>query len=269
MPLVDTTDPAVYHDNYYSDARKLYYNHVLGVPTPNVPRLRIHYCWYTEQFKVRNRAVALTQDWSLHLQDGQKIIILGGGFGWLQEELEKLITADIVTLDTGQWVHSVKDTDESVEYDTWMDTAGITDPTDRADWKGRMVRPGGRAKVTIHDEDLGTGASRGRIKQALNLQGNQKADYLITEQVLPWLDDSECGVVSNVSHSIATNVAHILTPFALSQRAEPPPLWNWKHLDDLSPTRPDLEALPWYTTTSWKALLPDDLFVSVHNYRVT
>lgn len=268
MPRVDLKDPNVFHDNYRQRASRI---HELMTGERGVqPDFHIHYCWAQEQFKVRNRALALVKPPPfLNLQDGMKILIVGAGFGWLQEALQPLLpNARIRSIDTSPWVHTVKGTDETAEIDQWLDDAGITNASDRANWRARLVRSGPRDKVGVLNEDM-VGPSRGRVKQALGLQGNAKADWGITEQVLPWLTDAEAQVLSEAMHSVCASVAHILTPFAPSTKTEPGPLWNWKHINRPGePTRPDLSLQPWYTTTNWKALLPDDAFLSVHNYRV-
>lgn len=264
MPRVDLSDPAVFHDNYRTNVSRL--KGALDRTPNDEPRLILNYHRWPEMVKKRLVASGLCQG-TLGLSSGMKIIILGGGFGWLQEAIEELITADIVTTDTSPWVQAVKDQDESADVTAALDAAGVTDSTKRGQLMARY-NTGPRARRPIFNEDLNTGGSRGRIKQALGLQGNAKADYVITEQVLPWLEDNECTVVSDVAHSIANNVVHILTPFAPSNKLEPGPLWNWKHIDSPGePTRPDLALQPWYTTTNWKSLLPNDLFISIN--RVT
>lgn len=275
MPRVDLSDPTVFHDNYRTNVSRLK-GALDGAPN-NEPRLVLNYHRWPEMVKKRNVALGLCFG-TLGLADGMKIIILGGGFGWLQEAIEEHITADIVTTDTSSWVHNVKDQDESADISAALDAHGVTDPAKRNELMSRYNQ-GSRAKRPILNEDMENGASRGRVKQALGLQGNAKADYVITEQVLPWLEDNECTVVSDVAHSIANNVVHIVTPFFPSKKPEPGPLWNWKHLDLFSAiqylgdayadghTRSDLEAEPWYTTTLWKELLPNDQFISIN--RVT
>lgn len=285
MPRVDLSDPNVFHNNYITNVTRLMAA-VDGVPNtePKDQQVRLNYHYWPEIVKKRHVADGLVNG-TLGLTDGMKIIILGGGFGWLQEALEEWITADIVTTDTSSYVHANKDLPETDEIVAALDAAGVTDPTKRNNYLARFDR-GARSQRTIYNEDMSSGTSRGTIKQALGLQGNAKADYVITEQVLPWLEDSECSVVSNVAHSIANNVVHILTPFFPSSRPEPAPYWNWKHLDLFTAiqilgdeyadghTRPELEAEPWYTTTFWKTLLPNDLFISInrlttrHNYEI-
>ena len=262
MPLVDASDPAVYHLNHVSEANRLWYNHTLNTSIPvGEPQLLVGYIRFARLFTARNHAKGLVV--GLPIKDGDSIILSGAGFGWLEEEMRKLLPAStFVSYDNGGWVNSVKATDETVEVDALLDTAGIVDPGKRSDWHSRMVT-GPRAVVTVADEDGGTNPSRNRIKGRLGLQGNRNADWFISEQVLAWLDDAECQSLSASAHRMADNVVHLTSVFLASKASEQEQNpWNWKHQDSLDPTTALLESQPWYTTTSWKALLPEDVIVA-------
>ena len=262
MPLVDASDPDVYHLNYVTSANSLWWNHTLNTIIPaGEKKFLVNYIRFVEIIRARQYAKGVVA--ALNLTDGLTIALPGAGFGWLEEEMQLLLpTAQFVSFDTGEYVQSTKGTNETVELDASLDKAGITDPGERAVWHSRFVTEP-RSKLEILDENLSTGASQKVITDKLGLTGSDKADWSISEQVLPWLDDAECISFSSDQHKIATNVAHILSPFILehSSEQEKNP-WNWKHQDSLDPTTALLEALPWYTTTSWKDLLPDDLIVA-------
>ncbi len=262
MPIVDTSDPDVYRLNYVTEANRLWYNHGLNQQIPvGAKKLRINYIRSARLIRAKQYANALVR--VLGLSNGMTIALPGAGFGWLEEEMQVLLpTAKFASFDTGVFVQSRKGLDETAELDANLDTDGITDPTERATWHSRLIT-GTRSKVIVDDEDLQTGNSRRAILTRLELSGRDLADWSISEQVLPWLDDADCLSFSESQHLIANNVAHLLTPFLPSKASEQEKNpWNWKHQDSLAPTTALLEALPWYTTTSWKDLLPNDLIVA-------
>ena len=68
--------------------------------------------------------------------------------------------------------------------------------------------------------------------------------------------------LSSAAHDLAARVAHLTRAAAgkhLSETEADP--WNWKWIDDVGKTTDLLDGQVWYTTTSWKALLPDDLII--------
>ncbi len=262
MPLVDASDPDVYRLNYVTSANSLWWNRTLNTLIPaGETRLLVNY--------IRAPRITIAQNYArglvavLNLTDGMTIALPGAGFGWLEEAMQLMLpTAVFASFDSGAFVQSRRGTNETVELDGNLDEAGITDPTERATWHSRLIT-GTRDRVVVDDEDLRTGNSKRNVLTRLGLSGPERADWSISEQVLPWLDDAECVTFSGDQHDIATNVAHLLTPFLPSKASEQEQNpWNWKHQDSLDPTTALIEALPWYTTTSWKDLLPNDLIVA-------
>ena len=262
MPLVDASDPAVYHLNYITEGNRLWYNHTLNQQIPaGATKLRITYIRFARMIRAKQYARGLVD--ALGLTDGLTIALPGAGFAWLQEEMQLLLpTAKFASFDTGGYVQTTKGTNETDELNANLDAAGITDPGERATWHSRFITEP-RSKIEIANEDLQTRQSQRTITGMMDLIGNAKADWSISEQVLPWLDDAECLAFSVDQRTIATNIAHLLTPFLPSKASEQEKNpWNWKHQDSLEPTTALLEALPWYTTTSWNDLLPNDLIVA-------
>ncbi len=262
MPLVDASDSLTYHFNYATEANNLWYGRTLGIPIPqDAQKLVVNYMRFARLVRARVYARKLVE--VLNLTDGMTIALPGAGFGWLEEEMQKLLpTAKFASFDDGVWVQSVKDQDETDQLNLNLDWYEITDPTLRATWHTRLI-DGPRARLVVDNESLKTKQSEKAITDKLELSGNAKADWSISEEVLPWLDDAECLDFSIAQHKIATNVAHLHTPFLPSRGSEQEKNpWNWKHQDSLAPTTALLEALPWYTTTSWKDLLPDDLIIA-------
>lgn len=268
MPRVDLSVPELYYDNYRTNIPRLWHA-VQGTQRPVGDKSwRARYSWWPEHIINRNhRARGLIDN--LGIVDGDEVVFVGAGFGWLQEELQlRLPSSKFVSTDISPWVHLVKGQDEEAELRSWMIDDGITDQAEQDLWLSRVFRPGPRAKVPILDESLGDNQSQKRVRTALGLSGSARGRWAVTENVLPWLSDAEALVLSAGMRKVAQTVAHLVTPFASSSKQEIGPLWNWKHLDDVGLTRSDLALQPWYTTASWKALLPSDLFVSVHDYRV-
>jgi hypothetical protein len=77
--------------------------------------------------------------------------------------------------------------------------------------------------------------------QAVGLPNNGKFDWVITEDVLPILDDAECVILSNALRNFATNLAHWVS--VMPSVGQGDPRLNWKTLQD------------------WKLLLPLDKVV--------
>ncbi len=262
MPLVDASDPNVYHFNYRTSANSLWWNHTLNQLIPvGEKKLIVNYIRFARMIRAKQYARGLVD--ALGLTDGMTIALPGSGFAWLEEEMQLLLpTSQFASFDTGGYVQDTKGTNETVELDANLDAAGITDPGERAVWHSRFITEP-RSKIEILNEDLQTRQSQRAVTSKMGLVGNAKADWSISEQVLPWLDDAECLSFSVSQRTIATNIAHLLTPFLPSKASEQEKNpWNWKHQDSLDPTTALLEALPWYTTTSWKDLLPNDLIVA-------
>lgn len=277
MPLVDTSTSAAYHDNNAIGAAQLWYNHIQNMPIPiDTPFIRIPYIRVARQFKAARVAMELVN--GLNISLGQSILLIGSGFGWTHEALQKLLpTSQIVSTDTGGWIKSVKSIDEASEINLALDNAISTKDRSsvfltlekRQVWLDRFLS-GPRATVDVLDESLISSGSRNRVKSQMGVSGSMKVDWAISEQVLPWLDDAECLDLSKNAHSMANNVVHLVRPAIKSHLSEVEPNpWNWKWLDHTDPTTNLLTAQPWYTTTSWKALLPDDLIMGdSEKYRV-
>jgi hypothetical protein len=151
---------------------------------------------------------------ALNLQPGQSIGLIGAGYGWVAEDWAADGLGPIVAVDTSTYIQSNKTL---------------------------------HATVTILDEDGTSNPSRGRIRQALGLSGNRKADWGITEDILPGMTDAECLTLAGHMRNLATTVVHWVS--ALKARNQDPRL-NWKTLED------------------WKALMTPDLVVQRGTNRV-
>lgn len=188
---------------------------------------------------------------------GPTILIVGAGFGWTAEALEGLGFLTVVGVDTSTFIQGNKDSTEETEIDDALIAVGLDPDVGAGFWDGpavkaRLLAIGGgagnrsRSSRGVLDEDGSNGGSRGRIKQALGLQGNERIEWVVSEAVLSSLTDAEAIAGSNDLDIIGNNTAHFV------HRLKPggDPTFNWKTLEE------------------WKLLLPSDTFVQAGTYRV-
>lgn len=254
MPIVDASDPTVWANAYQ-----------IGYPKNR--HVRLNYDRAVMLPIARAHAKGLVA--ALGLTDGQSITISGGGFGWTAEELAKLLpNSRIVTTDTSSWVHAQKDSPATVNYRAAISKAGLDpDSGEGTALLADMDDGGAQARVTIIDESLANNGSRNRVRQAVG----GTLDWVISEEVLPWLFDDECVEVDGWMRQLSSNVVHLLTPYMADKAdaPEPLPVYNWKY-----PSAPNggvlqkMWDLPWYGQDNWKALLPDSTIVTVGNFWV-
>ena len=114
---------------------------------------------------------------ALNLQPGQRILLVGGGYGFVQEDLEQVGLGPIVTTDISAHIQGTKSENATVE---------------------------------IYNESALTFESRGRI-QAL-FEG--PIDVVITEDVLPCLSDAECISLSMALNELCEDVVHWVSPLS-------------------------------------------------------
>lgn len=254
MPIVDASDPAVWSNAYQ-----------IGYPKNR--RVRLNYDRAVMLPIARRHAEGLVR--ALGLADGQSLGIAGGGFGWIAEELARLLPSSrIITTDTSSLVHAQKDLPATANYRAAIAKAGLDpDSGEGAALLADMDDGGAQARVTIVDEDLSNNSSRNRVRQAVG----GALDWAISEEVLPWLIDDECVALDGWMHDLAPNVAHLLTPYRahIATEPEPEPVWNWKHPG--APNDGVVQKMwdqPWYTVDSWKALVPGSTIVTVGRFEV-
>jgi hypothetical protein len=151
----------------------------------------------------------------LNIQPGQSIILVGAGFGWVAEQWMADGYGPLVAIDTSPWIEANKAQNST---------------------------------ITIYAEDMETNQSRGRVRQALGLSGNQRATWCISEDVVGLLADAEAAQMAERMRIVGTNVAHWISCGV--RRFDNPNVWagdsrlNWKTLED------------------WKTLLAPDLVVA-------
>ena len=69
-------------------------------------------------------------------------------------------------------------------------------------------------------------------------------------------------------HQAAGQVAHVVSVFDARSASEdePDPVNNWKRISEDKALTDKIESQPWFTSRSWKALLPDDWIVVNGSY---
>ena len=150
---------------------------------------------------------------SIGLIKGQRILLLGAGFGWIAEEFvmagygpmaDGTGNGRICALETSAWVHANKNV---------------------------------HARVAIINADVSVATGRNSIRASFNLTGTAKADWCITEDVLPILvgqgaspnGPNEVQPLCQSCRQMAVNIAHMVTPRHGS--AQDPRL-NWKSMEE-------------------------------------
>jgi hypothetical protein len=111
---------------------------------------------------------------ALDIQPGQRVVLIGAGFGWIKEDWEAAGLGPIIATDTSELIQFLK------IY---------------------------HAVVDVLDADVLTDDGRRAICIALG----GSPDILISEDVLPCLDDSECLALVEAMRGMAPKVAHWVT----------------------------------------------------------
>ena len=197
MPLVDSNDPLVWESLYECRVGDGSNNAVF-----HYDRVVRHRILGNDHWALRDALV--TKGFGV----GQKICLIGAGFGWVAEAWSGAGYGPIVAIDTSTYIQS---------------------------------RKASEAVVTVYDYDISTGQGRNAIKQALGVTGNNKVPWMISEDVLPILNDTECGQLDGWMHDLGTNVVH----------------WSSVQIPDATQD----PRLNWKTLEQWKALLPTSYHV--------
>ena len=177
----------------------------------------------------------------------KKIAALGCGFGWTIEELvtqHGFSAGNLVGADVSTFIQTNKGGTEEADINAAITAVGLSPLVgEGATVKGRLFDGGPRSRVTVLNEDGRTPQSRTRLRQALT---SGTFDIAFSEDVLGNLTDAEAAAFSAILHQIAPAVQHLVTMISDGVVAA----GNWK------------------TIEQWKALLPNDTFLSAGDYRV-
>lgn len=245
MPLKDWDQKATWDSAYNFGTEELW-----GYPSSTRDEVRLHYHRGVKRPDADLHASRLVAalGWS---PPGPTILLIGAGFGWTTEALEGLGFDRVVGIDVSTYIQDNHDGTEEAEIDAEIAAVGLDPATGRgAEIKARFFDGGnrGRSSRGVLNEDAKTGGSRGRIKQALGLSGNDRIDWAVSESVIESLTDTEAQEGSSDLHRIADNVGHFLWPLRPGKNQHAG--FNWKLLED------------------WKLLIPADTFVEAQTYRV-
>ncbi len=241
------------------------------IVTPRVtyrsPPVTVGFVRRAFQPRARGRAIALSA--ILGITDGDNLLIVGDTLGWTAEGFRQALPAStVVSTDTSAWAQFNQGLDETVEISEEITAVGLDPLSGEGAEILDVLLDGPRAKATILDEDGLSNGSRGAIRR--NGFGSNQAviDWVITDDVLPLLFDSECIDLSTAMAEFTVNVVHVVTPYfsVFDGLVEPDPLWNWKHIGP-GEVNQTLFDQPWYTTSNWLDLLPEDQFFSVQRLR--
>ena len=252
MPLIDFEDKAT--------RRQLYKISMGGTWNPATKReAKLGMC-RSIYFTARSEA-ALTASYyiGLGLRPAHSFAIVGSGWGYSIEYLNRVHGYNGVGIDTSPYVQSTKDQDDSAEIAEWLTEAGWTsfDP----EWVsalnyfgsgGSRLRAGAetkRCRVTVLNEAGDRTVSRNRIRNHFGLGGNDKLDWAISEAVVELLSDAEVQQLSTNMHNYANNVAH--THVSRPNQAEV----NANYPGHICNT------LNFKAQIDWRTLLPDDYLI--------
>ena len=240
MPLFDWSQKSTY-DQWYD----------FGAEPDGHPNtrdeIRLGFCRAVTFPAVQQKAIKIRD--ILQFGFNQRILIVGGGFGWLAEALEALGYTNIISIDDSTWIQSNKNTTEQIEVELAIKKAYGINPNDpltseMLQHRGRLWDGGVRTRCSkgVLNNNLSTGRLRKDIKDAL---GGVDPDIALSDSVLESLTDNECGVVSGYAHQMTNRVYHIV-----QVTGQVDPAFNSK------------------TLQQWKALLPNDTFVKDFSFEV-
>lgn len=253
MPLVDFEDPAI--------RRQLYKISMPGTWNPVTKReAKLGMC-RAIYFTARSEAALKASYYiALGVLPSDTFAIVGAGWGYSIEYLNRVHGYNGVGVDTSPYVQSTKDLDDSAEIAEWLTEAGWTsfDPEwvaalDRFGSGGSRLRDGTetkRCRVTILDEEGDRTVSRNRIRGHFGLDGNSKLDWAISEAVVELLSDAEVQELSRRMHNYADKVGHtvVTRPNQLEVNANHP-----GHICNTLNFKP--------LVADWRRLLPDDYLI--------
>ena len=239
MPGVDWDDPAFWDQMYEAGAEP--WGHV---NTRDEVRVHYHRCVQIQQARWIASHVVPLLGWTA----ASRVACLGCGFGWLMEALEELGITQTIGVDLSSYIQGRKALPEDDDLKTYISAVGLNPLTGEGltllnTLRGDGTRAKKAALVTTHDISGATG--RKAIRDFLGGGGFD----IFTEDLVTSLTDAECVQYSGYAHTGnfgANRVIHLVTP------AQP---GNWGPFN-------------WKTLAQWKALLPNDYFISVNTFEM-
>jgi hypothetical protein len=178
----------------------------------------------------------------------QRFVIVGGGFGWIADELLDRGFTNIVVAETSQYILDNMDLDDEADVRDACEAAGYDRNSPGVDalvgWFARTGVPRRRRgqvaeDVPIVSADISTPQGRNAAKSVIG--GNPQ--IVVSEDVIGTLSDAEAIQFAADCQKWGgqQTVVHLVT--TLDPDASQDPGYNWKTLAD------------------WKLLIPSDIFI--------
>ena len=261
MPIVDANDPAIWDVGTQWDVGTGFY---LPGSGPNWREVRVGYvrALFGPDGAGGSCAAGLIE--SLNLTVADRVLLVGDTFGWVAEAMAAR-GINAMAAENGTYSQAAKDETETAMIRARIVAAGLDPDTGVGAQCLTALDDGGlRARMSVLDEGMATNGSRNRVSNSLG--GNPT--WAITMGVATWATDAEMVKLSADLHRFAANVAHVLTPYDDNRASEdePDPVNNWKRVSEDRALTNKIESQPWFTSRSWKALLPDDWIVVIGSY---
>lgn len=221
----------------------------------NRPEIRLHYSRIIlyPHAVARAQGIATAMGWTV---PGPTLVVVGAGFSWLAEAFEGIGFTRVVGIDVSPYIQADKDVDALTDLDAEIIGVGL-DPAsgEGLSRKNQIITaygytPGNKTRASrgCLNEHGKTQQSRNQIRQALGLSGNQQPDWLLTENVIERMFDSEIVQDSNDLKAWVPNLAHYV-----------------QTVDASHPDGPDWNAK---TLAQWKTLLPNDTIIEAGTFQV-
>ena len=187
----------------------------------------LHYNRYPCRKVAVHRAAQLVE--SIGIDPGERVLIVGCGFGWLVEELSKTVIC--LGTETSPYILANKDVSEEQELREAIIAADLDPDTGRGAQALEILLDGGvRTNATILNESSLTPQSRISVLETL---GNH-VDYVITEDLLPSLTDEEVVELRDALELYGAKSVYHLT--ALKSLVSPQDAnMNWKTVNEWEP----------------------------------
>lgn len=168
--------------------------------------IRLHYHRYVMQDIVRKHWDHLVP--LLDINEDDDVVVVGAGFGWGIERLQELSGCNAIGTDISPYVHTLKDSEETVEVMQAIIAAGYTydDGGIGSEVLDAALMEPERCLSTILNEDMMSKASRARVIDAMDAMPS----YIITEDMLSDFTDAEVVDFATQMDTFECKVVHIV-----------------------------------------------------------
>jgi hypothetical protein len=171
----------------------------------------------------------------LEIMPGEKVLIIGCGFGWTVEALNDYCVS--IGTETSTYILDNMHTSEEPDIVAAIEAVGLDASTGEGlEIKEKLLGDGVRTRAVILNENSYSEQSRNIVRQTLG-----GIDYVITEDVLPAFDDQNAKDFAAHIRQYAAPVYHLVTPLLVDSAQDAG--YNWK------------------TVTQWKEIVGDDQYI--------